>query len=142
MRERPAYTYFISDGAAIKIGYSKQPGIRIASLQTGTSARIEVLLVVPESVISEVAAHAKFDHLRIRGEWFKSDPEILGFIDGIRPQPNPVQEVGEPQIVLKEGAWELRALAAAYERADDYNKPAIAWTLRRLHGHYLSGDTR
>ena len=31
----------------------------------------------------EKALHKRFDHLRVRGEWFWATPELLAFIDGL-----------------------------------------------------------
>jgi hypothetical protein len=36
----------------------------------------------------------------------------------------------------------LETLAAAYEKADAYNRPAIEFVLRQMHGHYLTNLSR
>lgn len=80
-----AHTYFVRQGDAIKIGHSIDPRQRLSNLQIGLPEELEVLAIVPAEVISEGAAHAKFNHLRLRGEWFRADPELLAFIKSIRP---------------------------------------------------------
>lgn len=78
------FTYFVRDGDAIKIGFSDRPKKRIKSLATGSPRELEVLAVVPASVADEFNTHQKFAHLRIRGEWFRSDPELLDFIEEVK----------------------------------------------------------
>lgn len=36
---------------------------------------------ISASVVDEYATHQKFAHLRLRGEWFQADKELLDFID-------------------------------------------------------------
>jgi hypothetical protein len=76
----PGYTYFVRRGGAIKIGCSTDPKQRISTLQTASVEKLETLAIVPDSVVTEEIAHARFSDLRIRGEWFRADPRLLRFI--------------------------------------------------------------
>lgn len=78
------HTYFFRRGNAIKIGHSAIPKQRQSQLQVAFPDDLEVLAVVPNSLITEPAAHAKFAHLRLRGEWFKAHPDLLSFITRIK----------------------------------------------------------
>jgi hypothetical protein len=70
-------TYFISDGDAVKIGYSTDPGKRLRALQTAHPKRLTLLGVCS---FKESELHEKFHGLRLHGEWFKLTPELEQFI--------------------------------------------------------------
>lgn len=73
--------YFLSDGDAIKIGHaSGKLERRVSGIQTGHPGELVVLGAFPADIYGEMELHARFAHLRIRGEWFRSDPELLDFI--------------------------------------------------------------
>lgn len=78
------FTYFVRRADAIKIGHSGIPKQRISTLQVSFPEAIEVLAIVPNARVSEAAAHAKFAHLRLSGEWFRAEPELLDFIKSIK----------------------------------------------------------
>lgn len=73
--------YFVRAGEAIKIGFAKDVARRVRSLQTGQAQRLELLGTIPGDRQRERDLHARFYHLRIRGEWHRSDKELLDFID-------------------------------------------------------------
>ena len=70
----PLLTYFIRCGDAVKIGCARNIRARLATLQTGSAAPLELLATTtePESVM-----HSRFAMHRLRGEWFALTPEIL-----------------------------------------------------------------
>lgn len=74
------YTYFVRRGDAIKIGHSAIPKQRINTLQVAFPEPLEVLAVIPNTIITEYAAHQKFAHLRMSGEWFRAAPDLIEFI--------------------------------------------------------------
>jgi hypothetical protein len=78
------YTYFVRRGDAIKIGHTAVPKSRIGQLQNGFPEALDILAIVPNSIIDEPAAHEKFAHLRVRGEWFRAAPELLEFIEAVK----------------------------------------------------------
>src|SRR5438445_517498 len=75
--------YFIlaEDGNAIKIGHCKLPAQRAASMQSQHWSRLWLIGAMRGARPEELRMHKKFAHLKILGEWFRSDNEILAFID-------------------------------------------------------------
>lgn len=61
---------------AIKIGYSAQPRSRLSGLQTSSPDHLTILGVCPGEVCDEKALHSRFEHIHIRGEWFKDCAEL------------------------------------------------------------------
>lgn len=90
------YVYFITDGEAIKIGKSNRPKARLAGLQTSHHKPLRILALVPAKPEDEREYHAKFRHLRIRGEWFQDGKEIRQFITNINRQST--TDIGTPAI--------------------------------------------
>lgn len=78
------FTYFVRDGDVIKIGSSAQPKRRIYALQTGAARPLEILAVVNMDIADEFTTHQQFAHLRVRGEWFRAETDLLQFIDKIK----------------------------------------------------------
>jgi uncharacterized protein YozE (UPF0346 family) len=74
--------YFVQRGEAgpIKIGFSTDVDARIKELQTGSDERLILLGRVFAGRRVEHAIQQQFKHLWIQGEWYKNDPELLGFI--------------------------------------------------------------
>lgn len=78
-RER-GNVYFITDGVAVKIGFSTFVPSRLDGLQGAHHAELRVIAQFIGSPSDEQALHQKFRHLRLRGEWFQPNPEIDAFI--------------------------------------------------------------
>lgn len=78
-----SFVYFVRAGTAgpIKIGISNQPARRISRAQGYHYEELITMAVVTGSWHDEIGVHEKFSHLRIRGEWFRSEPELIEFID-------------------------------------------------------------
>lgn len=92
MGARGGYVYFITDGEAIKIGYSTEPKSRLATLQVGSPRQLRILASVPGTEEIEQALHRKFVHLRVpdRREWFRDQRyEIINMIEGLMAAANP-----------------------------------------------------
>lgn len=80
--------YFIQSGHAgpIKIGYSTNPvQQRLAALQTGHPEPLRVLAEVEGDRSVEADLHQRFRRHRMKGEWFRPDPELIAFIAVLRP---------------------------------------------------------
>lgn len=112
--------YFIQDSGTrrIKIGYAEDVVRRMATLQTGASSRLVLLLVVPGDGRLERRLHKRFARSRRRGEWFRPDPEVLRFMLGAAGQavggPPPAPSLSPSD---EEVAALVRDAAAAAERA-------------------------
>lgn len=76
--------YFVLDSAqdAVKIGYTSRIDLRLPQLQTGSVNELRVIKTLPGTLADEQNLHRKFNHLRIRGEWFRYTGELKAFIDG------------------------------------------------------------
>jgi hypothetical protein len=77
--EKYGFVYFVraGDNGPIKIGFSRNVNARIASLQTAHPERLKLLAVRRGHRDSERDFHARFAHLRLEGEWFLPEPELL-----------------------------------------------------------------
>lgn len=75
--------YFVRCQArnAIKIGTADDPAARLRGLQTACPDDLELLGSIPGSESEERALHRKFAELRIRGEWFRAEQSLIGFIE-------------------------------------------------------------
>jgi len=82
-RLKRGYVYFIQgeSGGAIKIGHSKDPELRLKTLQTGYPDTLKILLIIPGSEKMEEKLHEKFNDIRLNGEWFKPDIKLLNAIN-------------------------------------------------------------
>lgn len=78
----PSWVYFVRSGAAgpIKIGYARDPYTRFMNLRTASPDDVAYLGHFPGGIEEEHAVHERFAHLRIRGEWFRAESELLTFI--------------------------------------------------------------
>lgn len=133
--------YFISDGTAIKIGVALNVTKRLGSLQTGHHRPLTVLATIPEEGTTEYDLHQRFAHLRISGEWFRPEPELTDFIQGLKDSPPP--ELTDPPIALAEPAvksplQELRDLLVEFGKKRPDMQPRINtldWYLKaRIEG--------
>jgi hypothetical protein len=84
------FVYFIADdaGGPVKIGQSKAPIERLTALQTSYPYRLRLLAQASGAQLQEVQLHARFAHLRLLGEWFRPDPELLSFITTLSGDPD------------------------------------------------------
>ncbi len=58
----------------IKIGWSRSVKLRMSAI------RAKVIGAVPGERAEEKVVHAKFAHLRVKGEWFRPGEELLEYI--------------------------------------------------------------
>lgn len=79
--ERPVY-FIQADGGPIKIGVAAHPARRLAELQTSSPYELHLLAMMPgQGALGESALHARFEHRRMRGEWFAPAPDLLAYIE-------------------------------------------------------------
>lgn len=74
--------YFVQagDGGNIKIGVSGNPETRVAGLQTGSDEPLRILATIPGGRAVEKELHRRFAALRVKGEWFRPEQELLDLI--------------------------------------------------------------
>jgi hypothetical protein len=84
------YVYFIRAGERIKIGRTTDPGQRMRALQTMHHDALSLVLSIPAHAALEDAIHTRFAHLRERGEWFRIEPDLVGFIQAVHAGANPI----------------------------------------------------
>lgn len=74
--------YFIQGvkSGHIKIGFSTDVPARAASLTTGSAETLRLLGTIPGTQSDEQALHRTFQHLRVKGEWFESGPDLIAYI--------------------------------------------------------------
>lgn len=81
--------YFIrSYNKHIKIGYSKDPIDRIKALQTGSATKLHIQAIMNGDSKTESGLHEMFNHLRVRGEWFRYTDELKWFIRSVKENPS------------------------------------------------------
>ena len=79
------YAVYSADKMLMKIGYSKEPEVRISALKYawGTPLPLEIVGIVQstEARIAERALHWKFENCREQGEWFRLQPiDLMGIM--------------------------------------------------------------
>jgi len=76
------YIYFVQgkSGGAIKIGYTEYPESQIQVLQTGYPDVLTVLLLMEGTRKDKDTMLEKFSALRLNGEWFKPEAELIDWI--------------------------------------------------------------
>lgn len=86
LSQKSEYVYFIhsEESRAVKIGRAKNVERRLKSLQTAHPYELKVIKTIKVKAGKaakdlENSLHQKFDHLRLSGEWFKAEPELLDF---------------------------------------------------------------
>jgi hypothetical protein len=74
--------YFIQAGKdhPIKIGMTNNAQSRLKNLQVGHYDKLRIIHTITGGRKEEAALHEKFAHLRIQGEWFKPERELLQYI--------------------------------------------------------------
>jgi hypothetical protein len=78
-KTRPEITYLIEAVGLemVKIGKTTNIETRLGCLRSACPVEVRLLGVCS---VAEDAAHSEFNHLRVRGEWFRLTKEIRSFI--------------------------------------------------------------
>lgn len=74
--------YFVcaEGGDRIKIGKTRDLTRRLLSLRAHSPTPLVVLATEPGGLQREAELHAKFAPMRLHGEWFRAEPELLDYI--------------------------------------------------------------
>lgn len=77
-----SFVYFILDATngMVKIGKAGAPVKRLSSLQTATSAELELAGLLAGGVTLEREIHEHFAESRVRGEWFRVTNELIDLV--------------------------------------------------------------
>lgn len=73
--------YFLEADNLIKIGVTGNVKSRVSSLQTGCPSEVKLIKTVRGGPATEKRIHARFNHLRVRGEWFEKTEELISYIE-------------------------------------------------------------
>lgn len=71
--------YFVQFGDRIKIGFTTNMKQRMKVIP-----KDQILATTPGSLGVERRIHNRFAHLRITGEWFRADKELLDYVEFVR----------------------------------------------------------
>lgn len=124
--------YFIRQDSAVKIGYTKNPKLRLSELQVSNPNVLSILLLIPGGYEDEQSLHKTFEDDKIRGEWFYLSDDIRDFIkskynedmrydEGVRDNADPniqtrfirniegynLREMGEKLNMTKQGIFRI-----------------------------------
>lgn len=140
MEKPKSWVYFLQSGerGAVKIGFTgSAPMVRLSALQTGNPEPLRLLGAVPGVREDETALHERFARFRIGGEWFRPEPELLSFIDGVlmgcREQPKSYDDMF---------AWDdwldtIAQYCAVWKAASTIEDMEIGDTFAEREGYYL-----
>lgn len=83
-RAREATVYYVqrASDSLIKIGFSTVPRERLGTLRR-EHGPLDLLATHKGGRDAERIQHRRFDHLRVTGEWFRPEPELLDHIERI-----------------------------------------------------------
>lgn len=84
---RVSVVYFAQErsSGAIKIGTSTQVDKRIRTLEKMWRSEIALVATVAGAFRVEAWMHDRFKELHIGHEWFRPEPELLNYIEELRP---------------------------------------------------------
>jgi len=89
--------YFVSAPGRIKIGYTRQPDKRLASLRAVDMEELTTLGVVPGTRDLEQALHSRVRAYQIRGEWFVDCQAVREAVNDALAGKYQVDEQPEPE---------------------------------------------
>jgi hypothetical protein len=104
MTQTFVYAIYCPNKNEVKIGYATDPLKRLASLQTGTTDRLDLLFTFRGGLEEEKQLHERFKTQRISGEWFSYDTPFSESITSFALNTFPfsaktVQEKSEKQAI-------------------------------------------
>lgn len=88
-RHRGRFVYMMQAGSdgPIKIGVADSPAKRRTQLQHAHYETIKIIRLFRGSRKDELRLHAMFQHLLIRGEWFRNDPALFSDVGLVELDP-------------------------------------------------------
>lgn len=80
--------YFVADGELVKIGWTKKTAAeRMVNLQSGNPRPLVLVATMPGNLAVEEALHDHFADFRVTGEWFRTEPLLVEFMDALNARP-------------------------------------------------------
>lgn len=79
-QSQTGFVYILRDKDQVKIGFSKNPRNRIATLQNNSGRALRVAACIPGTLEDEQRLHARFSTYRIHGEWFAAVGDLREFL--------------------------------------------------------------
>lgn len=74
--------YFVqTESGSIKIGSANNPESRLRIFQNGSVEDLRLLGTMPGGLVREKEIQRQFGYLRLKGEWFSPEPELMKFIE-------------------------------------------------------------
>lgn len=77
------YVYVVEGDGRVKIGWTRDPRSRIASLERETGEQVYLWALVRGTRDDESAAHSRWAHLSLGGEWFRTTDELLAWAEAL-----------------------------------------------------------
>jgi DNA-binding XRE family transcriptional regulator len=87
------FVYAITAGDLVKIGWSKDPLLRLNKIRSDCPDQAQLVGVVPATRAQELEAHAQLSRWRVRGEWFRHEGVVAAFV-AMLPEPKPRASIG------------------------------------------------
>lgn len=132
------FVYFIeaAELGLVKIGYATNVKRRFAVLQTASPVELRLLNAIASDRAGERVIHARFAHLRRRGEWFRSSGELLEF--AARPSASSVSAFDDFAVIeALGGATRVASALSELAKTDVSSKAVTAWRIRdRIPGEW------
>lgn len=98
------HVYFLTDEVAVKIGFSMAPRLRQRHLQGANHRPLRIIDTASALPEDEHRIHKQFEHLHIRGEWFRMEPELMDFIEEYCGRETEMREIQAVRRELSEWA--------------------------------------
>ena len=80
------HIYFIRCEGAVKVGYSRHPGLRLRALQTANPKQLELLYSFLDFQRKEKEIHCDLEKHSINGEWFEHNDFVRNYIKTLQTQ--------------------------------------------------------
>lgn len=84
-RSRPGFIYFLQNGRrkVVKIGYTRDHGGRVSSMQSANPEELRVLATIRGTRLAEAELHKRFAKYNVRGEWFRLEGDLAKYVAGL-----------------------------------------------------------
>jgi hypothetical protein len=96
------FIYFLGNESIVKIGRSSNPDVRARDVAAENPERGALKLLGSFLAHSSLEAviHSAFWHLRLEGEWFRTDDDLQRFIDHALSGANPLTYLWERKVAI------------------------------------------